>query len=183
MRRLFFTLCLTLFAGLLTAGPVAAQFSAIEVKAAFLFNFAKFTTWPDSHQPGKTGELVVGIMGKDPFGPALQPFRDTRIGGQVVRIQAVSTLAEARSCHILFISASETTRLAMILQELHQEGILTISDIQGFAASGGMIELLMIDQRIRFTVNLEATHQAKLALSSHLLNLARHIIVPKGEEP
>jgi hypothetical protein len=183
MRRLCFTFFLTLFAGLLAAGPATAQYSAIEVKAAFLFNFAKFTAWPDAHKPDSTGELVVGIMGKNPFGPALQKFHDTQVDGNEVRIRTVSTLEEARSCHILFIAASEENRLSRIFQELHQEGILTVSDIKGFAAGGGMIELLMIDQRIRFIVNLAAARKANLTLSSQLLNLARQVIMPQETTP
>jgi len=164
-------------------GSAAAQYTTTQVKAAFLFNFAKFTNWPTQHSPQQTGELIVGIMGRDPFGPALQPFRDYRIHGRPVRIRDISTLAEARGCHILFIAASESPRLRQILQQLPQSGLLTVSDIPGFAARGGMIELLKIDQRIRFIINLDASRKAGLTLSAHLLKLARNVIFARGQEP
>jgi len=156
--------------------PVSAQFSPLQVKAAFLINFAKFTVWPEEHSPAQGNELFIGIMGRDPFGPALSPFKGQTIQGHPLRIMAVSTLEEARRCHILFIASSEATRLKQLLPDLKQTGLLTVSDIPGFASRGGIIELLEIGQRIRFGINLAASSDANLVFSAHLLKLARHVI-------
>jgi len=183
MRRTFIITCLLLSIFLGFGGNASAQYSTIEVKAAFLFNFAQFTSWPAQHGPQQEGELVVGIMGRNPFGPALQAFQNKQILGRPVQVRAVSTLQEARNCHILFIAASEATHLQQVLKQLQQPGILTVSDIPGFASKGGMIELLEIDQRIRFAVNLDASRKAELILSAHLLKLARNVISAPEDKP
>lgn len=160
-----------------------AQYSPLRVKAAFLFNFAQFTSWPSEHSPQQVDGLVVGIMGRDPFGKIMQEFRDKKILGGPVHLKAVSTLEEARSCHILFIAASEASHVKQILRQLNQSAVLTVSDIPGFATQGGIIELFEIEQHIRFAINLDASRNAKLILSAHLLKLARNVLSEKRGTP
>ncbi|TYO98967.1 uncharacterized protein DUF4154 [Geothermobacter ehrlichii] len=171
-------LALVLFPG---PPPVHAGFSEIEVKAAFLFNFAHFTEWPPATAPVARGELVIGIMGKDPFGPALRRFRGKTVGGVPVRIRRISTPEEARRCHILYLSPSLKHRTRALVGLLQESPVLTVSDMQGFLERGGCIELMQIDHHIRFAVNLDRCRSAGLILRSNLLELARYVIMPEED--
>ena len=77
---------------------------------------------------------------------------------------------------MLFIASSERHRLQTLLPEAHRRGILTISDMRDFARLGGMISLLVVDNRIIFDLNLSTANKASISFSSHLLKLARDII-------
>jgi hypothetical protein len=76
---------------------------------------------------------------------------------------------------MVFISVSEKARLREILEGVKEKNILTVSDIEGFSRLGGMIELVLDDERVRFEVNLDATTKAGLELSSELLKVARAV--------
>jgi hypothetical protein len=170
---------LTLSSELLTQAAVrqgaqdeAAGFREYVIKAAFLYNFAKFTTWPRAALSDPGAPLNVCVLGEDPFGLALES-----IEGKMVKERKLLTrhLAGAKGvdrCHLLFISASETERLDWILKSLNHAPVLTISDMPGFAQAGGVIGLKTIEDKIRFEINMAAAERAGLRLSSKLLSLA-----------
>lgn len=141
-----------------------------EAKAAFLFNFAKFVHWPE---PAAADEpLRIGILGTNPFGPAIQALENSTIGGRPVRVLFPTQQDDIRACQVLFISESENSRLNKLLDALAGHPVLTVSDMDNFAARGGMIALLLHNNRIRFKINLQSAQQAGLQLSSKLLSLA-----------
>jgi hypothetical protein len=167
---------LALLAG--TAGHAAAQPgsgrtpSEYEVKAAYLLNFLRFARWmrPD------TGALSVCILGSDPFGPTLDAtIAADRPGGRAVMVRRLSPTDDPRSCHILYISASEEPRLGRILAGLQGADVLTVSDVPGFVQRNGMIQLVTAGGRIRFDIHLGATEAAGVMLSSDLLRVARTV--------
>jgi len=169
---------------LLLAGfccPVATvradDYDSREVKVAFLYNFAKFVAWPDLH-PGQ--DLVIGIYGENPFGPAWQHLGNKQVNGHPLRRIRVSTLTEAESCQILYIATTVGDRLPGILAALQGKPVLTISDLPGFTGQGGMIGLLEQNRRIRFSINLDATRSAALVLDAQLLNLAVSVVHREG---
>jgi YfiR/HmsC-like len=140
-------------------------------KAAFLFNFAQFVTWPaqeSSHAP-----LVIGILGDDPFGSYLdETVRGQKVNNRALAIQRFRRSTELRNCNILFISQSERYRAAEIVSSLKGRSILTVSDMDGFADSGGMIQFLTEQNKIRVRINLNAVKAANLKVSSKLLSVA-----------
>jgi len=157
----------------LTPGQSLAENYAVQdVKVAFLYNIAKFVSWPQT-TPEQT--IVLGILGEDPFGPALKKIKGKTIQSRPLDIRPVLTIAEAEQCHLLFISRSEKNRLDKWLPTLQSRKILIISDIPNFIDHGGMLELIEIDQRIRFAVNLDAIHDSGLRLDAQLLNLAYRV--------
>ncbi|HYM10026.1 MAG TPA: YfiR family protein [Bryobacterales bacterium] len=156
--------------------PPAASLE-YQVKAAFLYNFAKFVEWP-ADKPGG-GPFVVGVLGKDPFGAALdQAFGGKTINGRAPQIWRITGVAEARQCQILFVSSSEAKRLPEILGTLRSASVLTVSEIEDFAESGGMIRLRTEENKVRLEINVDAATQAGIRISSKLLALAR---VVRGE--
>lgn len=151
-----------------------------QVKAVFLFNFAQFVDWPADAFPDSATPVVIGVLGDDPFGPVLdQTVRDERLGGRSFQVRRYQRVDEIKTCHILFISRSEKSRLKGILAGLENRGILTVSDEDGFAERGGMIRFVTDRSRIRLQINPGAAEAGHLRISSKLLRVAE--IVAPGE--
>lgn len=149
--------------------PTYGEYS---VKAAMLYNFAKFTQWPDAVGGGGTAPIRICVLGRDPFGVALDVIEGRRIGDRVVVTARVSTAAEARSCQILFIGASEAGRLTAILGQLRHLPVLTVTDRPRGAASRAIVRLETVARKIRFAIDTERAAAAGLSFSSKLLALA-----------
>lgn len=164
---------------LCTVSTPAQQPSEHQVKAAFLFNFANFVQWPPDALTDTT-TLTIGILGDDPFGNAFKPFERRKIKGHPLRIVHSTRLQELPTCHVLFISNSEEKHLEKIFQHLRDRPVLTVSESAKFARSGGMINFVLQDKKVRFEINLQQTREAKLKLSSKLLKLA--IVIDDAEE-
>jgi hypothetical protein len=147
--------------------------SEYEIKAAFLYNFAKFVEWPAHSNQASQDSVVVGILGQDPFGFLIEKIiGDKTVGGKIIVIKRYASLEQISSCHLLFISDSESPHLNKLLSALSGRCILTVSDSKNFAHHGGMIQMYMENNRIRFIVNIDAINLANLRMSSKLLNLA-----------
>jgi YfiR/HmsC-like len=150
------------------SGPVAPD---VAVKAALLFNFGKFVQWP-SLSAG--APLVICVVGDDDIAAAvLTTVRGQNINGHGLEVRQPQESTGWRSCHLLFLAAAETRRSADGLGGIRTAPILTVSDAQGFAHGGGIIELFIADGKMRFAINIDATARAGLRLSSRLLLLAK----------
>ena len=147
--------------------------SEYQLKAAFLFNFAKFVEWPPEAFANSTSPIVIGILGEDPFGGDLErTVRDKKVNNRPFVIKELRSPAEATNCHIIFISASEKKRLPEVLSGLSGTNVLTVSETADFTASGGMINFVEENNKIRFQINDVAAKKANLKVSSKLLSLA-----------
>lgn len=142
------------------------------IKAAFLYNFAKFTQWPEEAFSGPQAPLRICVLGADPFGAALDSIVGKSVQNREVVTARLATGSDAGGCHLLFVAESEQDRLSGILEGLVVRPILTISDMKDFAKSGGMINLKVAENRIKFSINLGVARDAALNFSSRLLNLA-----------
>ena len=150
-----------------------AQSRESELKAAFVYNFAQFTEWPATAYAATNAPLVIGILGDDPFGAAINDIvRGENVGGHPIEVRRLRTVSECRDCHILFVSRSEDNRVPRILRELRNRPILTVSDLPDFAHRGGMIALYTAENKLRFRINAMVAKDAGIALSSKLLRLA-----------
>jgi hypothetical protein len=160
-----------------SAPPAHGGPSEYEVKAAFLYNFAKFVEWPASAFSAPGDALVVGVLGDDPFGDTLDRIAQNKSAqGRRIEVRRFRAVADVEGrCHILFVSPSEERDLPRIFRGLHGAPILTVSDIAGFLDHGGTINLLMEQRRVRFAVNLKAANQAGLKMSSQLLKIAKTV--------
>ena len=156
--------------------------SEYQLKAAFLYNFTRFVEWPTAAFPDPAGPFALCVLGADPFGSDL----DQTIVGKTVNerplvVRRLQNAQDLGRCHLLFISASEQGRLPQIFAMLRSRKVLTVSEVPGFTESGGIINLLLEDQRILFEINLDAAEQAELEISSKLLRLAKGV-KSKGSE-
>lgn len=174
-RSVFVFICAAMFLKSYAAEEQSTQLqpSEYEIKAAFIYNFAKFVEWPPESEQASHDFMIIGILGQDPFGRLMeQVIGGKTVGGKTILIERYQSLKEAFHCHILFIGNSELTKLNQIIQELSGKHILTVGEIDTFAEHGGMIYLYMQDKRIRFKINIDAANEASLKLSSKLLKLA-----------
>lgn len=155
-------------------GPAQEGPSEYQVKAAFLFNFGKFVQWPQSSFTNPQAPFWVCVLGEDPFGSALDDtLRGKAIDGHPVSVTRIKDAASARGCQIVFVGASEKARLPAILGSLRAWNALVVGETEGFAASGGGIQFLLEENRVRFAINPDAIRRAGLQVSSRLLALAK----------
>ena len=147
------------------------------VKAAFLYNFAKFVEWPAESFAGPASPIVLFVFGADPFGDALKSLKGKTANGRPIVVRYAANLGELERCHLLFVSASSMALLPKILQATKGWNVLTVGDVDGFARDGGTINLLNEEQRIGIEINMEAAQRSRLKISSKLLALAK-IVTP-----
>lgn len=150
-----------------------------KVKAAFLYNFAKFVEWPSDSFDGPGEPVTLCVLGDDPFGESLDTVvRGESLNGRPFVVHRTRDLREARACHVVFVPASESRRQGEILGTLRGAGVLTVGEGQGFLTDGGVIRFVLDQNRVRFEVNLDAAGAHQLRLSSKLLRLARRVYPP-----
>lgn len=150
----------------------AGETSENEVKAAYLFNFAKFVEWPERAFATKTSPIILCILGDDPFGEALTSLEMKKIKGRSLTVVRAHNKEQIKTCHMLYVSESEKKELPEIFTKTDNKPCLTVSSIEDFASKGGMIGFVRKGKNIRFEVNLDMVKRVELSVSSRLLNLA-----------
>jgi len=187
VRRAFSTswalllLTLVLLVTAPVAGAQAHSPSEYQVKAAFLFNFAKFIDWPPSAFAGPQSPFAICILGVDPFGKTIDNALEGKaIGDHPVIVLRAKDAADARRCQMVFVSSSEKQHLAELIASFRGANILIVGETERFADAGGTIELMLDQNHIRFAINTYAAEAAGLKISSKLLALAK--IVRAGPE-
>jgi hypothetical protein len=151
----------------------APVFDEYQVKAAYLYNFAKFVEWPPDAFTSADGPIGICILGQNPFGTMLEKT----VSGKVVANRTFIVLQNPDAqhlsqCHIVFISASERKHSLALLEGLKNKRILTIIETDGVSWDGGVIGLSLKDGRVRIEIDPAAAERAGLRISSKLLSLA-----------
>lgn len=144
-----------------------------QVKAAFLFNFARFVEWPPAAFRDREASFVIGVVDDEVLARALdQAVRGKVVDGRAFEVRRLQNAHEAGFCQMLYLGSADTSRLAGLLRSIRSSAILTIGDAQGFTHLGGMINFIMQGHRLRFEINPDAAERAGLRISSKLLQLA-----------
>jgi len=151
------------------------------IKAAFLYNFTKFVEWPQEAFKDDLSPINLCILGKDPFGEALNSIRDKRVRGRRLNIKHMNRIEEISECHILFVSASEKENLKPVLSSLKNSAILTVSEMEMFTQQGGIINFIVVENKIHFEINPNVARRCGLKISSQLLKLAK-IVPPESRK-
>lgn len=174
-------LCLSLAWGAKAQSSDSAASSEYLIKAGFIYNFAQLVQWPPTAFSQADSPITIGILGADPFGEIIDHVvQNKKLEGRNLVVKRLKRGASFKDCNILFISSSEVPHLEEILQSAKNLPILTIGEMPSFATRGGIINLTVEGNRVRFEVNIEAAKQANLNISSRLLALAR--IVPQSAD-
>jgi YfiR/HmsC-like len=144
-----------------------------DVEAAYLYRFGNFVQWPPDAHAGGSKQFPICVLGRDPFGSTLDAMlKGSEINGIPIIAKRVTSAKDTAGCRILYLSSSETRRLDTDLAGLGDNPVLTVSDIPDFAVHGGMIQFVLIDQRVRFEINLSNAERTGLKVSSQLLKVA-----------
>lgn len=168
LRALAFAVLMATMNAALSAGM-----SEPEVKAALLFNFARFTEWPSSQS-----RRDLCVIGWTPLSTALAQFDQRPLAAKdpVLRIRYNVAIDETGDCAMVYIPPTESRRLNYLLNTLANRPILTVSDIESFTGAGGMIGIVREDSHIRFDVNTDAAGSVGIHFNAHMLRAAHKIV-------
>jgi hypothetical protein len=153
------------------------------IKAALLFNFAKFAQWPAAAFSSDSSPLRVCVIGENPFGSALTSLEGKTAFDRPLAVVRITMVEDATTCQILFVSASEQGRLDKILDAVSALPVLTVADMDQFTGSGGIVALEKANNQARLEINVEAAEKAGLSLSSKLLRLADTVGMQAVDKP
>jgi hypothetical protein len=143
------------------------------IKAAFLFNFAKFVEWPAQAFKSPSDPIVIGVLGKNPFGDALaEAVAGKTLGGRAFQVHEVTDAQQAAGCQIVFVSSSERKRLGPLFARIGNAPVLTVGETDNFASEGGIINFKIDAGNVRLQINVEAARKQQLRISAKLLSLA-----------
>jgi hypothetical protein len=157
---------------LVTTSTTAQTVDEYHVKAAFVFNFAKFIQWPTEAFKTPSDPLVICVVGQDQMANSLrETVNGNAIDGRPVIIRQIAISQGPCDCHILFVGASAMKRFRS--QPKESTGVLTVGETPGFAADGGTINLKLEDGKVRFEINVSEAERQQLHVSSKLLSLAQ----------
>lgn len=172
LHRVMAVLCGVL-PGLLAAAPSFADAPLeYEAKAAYLLNFSRYVNWPAADG----SPLQVCVIGRDPFGEVLERALQGRSSnGRPLQARRLQQLDEVHGCQLLYISQSEDRNLPAWLPVLQDKPVLTVGESARFIRDGGIINLLLIRNTVRFEINLDAANRAGLKVSSRMLGVAANV--------
>lgn len=156
----------------------AAQESSVGIqeyrlKAAFIYNFAKFTEWMKPETADSEGALLLCVAMDGRFMDAMSTLGSKLVNGRPLRVSVCPTLEKTSQSHILFINTIDQQVAARMLRAVEGKGVLTVGEMAGFAEMGGIINFYKVANKVRFEVNLDALKRSNVRLSSHVLKLAR----------
>lgn len=150
--------------------PVASEPS---VKAAFLFKFLGYVEWRAGTLPEPTSPIVIGVMGGDAIADALATVIGGRkVGEHPVEIRRLRPNDSLDGVHLLFVGREHSSRTRQLASLAQRRGILFVTDYEGALEDGSAINLVVVDNRVRFEVSLDATEKSGIKLSSRLLAIA-----------
>ena len=150
--------------------------SEYKVKAAYLYNFAKFIKWPESKLNTKPNPLIIGILGENVFAGELIPLSGRTIRNNPIEVKHFKTLEDIKACQLLYINSSNIGELESILSKLKTRPIITVGDNKKFVSSGGVIQFVKVRGRLRFIINLSVAKNNKIHIDSQLLSLAAEVL-------
>jgi len=147
--------------------------SEYDVKAAMLLNFVRFTDWPTEAFASEQSPFVIGVVGKDPFGEVIDnTFSGKSVKGRSFVVKRLTADQNLKSCHVLFVPASEKRRQRELLDKLRGAPVLTVGETYDFRDHAGAVQFVLKDNSVGFNVNLNAAKAGKLHISSNVLRQA-----------
>jgi hypothetical protein len=181
----------------------SAKSKEYQIKAAFIYNFIKFVDWPEEKMADSNEPITIGIIGSEDFVNAFEPVIHKKVKNRNISIkyfEGYEKLKRAReederkwnqkmealkTCHVLMFCICDSVRLensSQIIKALKGSPVLTVGETAGFLESGGIINFLMEDKKVRFEINVTAAKKSKLKISSKLLRLAKRVVKEKSPQ-
>jgi hypothetical protein len=149
--------------------PAEVQTTEYRVKTAFLYNFSRFVTWPEAALRDRTG-FSLCVIGSDPFGTLLDKLAGKTVQNHPLVVRRLGSLAMLDDCQLVYIG--KNAALDDVLLLLGEKPVLTVSEATDFVEQGGIIQFTLVQNKVRFRINVDAASNAGLIISSKLLSLA-----------
>jgi hypothetical protein len=159
---------------LLAGKPQASSPPAPEykIKAAYLLNFARFVEWPSSAFVDERAPIIIGIVGEDPFGEAIEEtVKGNTVGGRTIGVKRFRQIGDIDGCHVLFVSRSLEKEIKEVLRRLGSRLVATVGECDHFAGLGGIFGFFVKENKVRFEVNVDAAKRAGLKISAKLIQV------------
>jgi hypothetical protein len=154
-----------------------------QVKAAYLFNFAKFIEWPADAFPAANAPMNFCTLGHSPVVDEIDAsVRGKNIGDHTIVVKHLHAVEEMKDCHLVFLAAGASKQEQKLIQAAKGAPLLLVSEIPGFSHAGGTINFVMEDGRLLFEVNVKAAESAHLKISAKLLTMARITSSDEGQQ-
>src|SRR3954470_6707624 len=148
---------LGVIAALCACAPALPAASEFQVKAVFLFNFARFVEWPAVTFVSADAPFVLCVYGEDPFGSDLNKVvQGETIAGRPMSVRRLREPRDVTQCQIVFIADSADRELESVLSTLEHRATLTVSDLEGAARRGTMVRMMNVNGKIRLRINIDA---------------------------
>jgi hypothetical protein len=170
-HRLSFVVIGIALAGVGARGRPVSEY---QMKAAYVYNLAKFVEWPSQSFKTATDPITICVLGQSPILATLnEAVNGEEIDERKLLVRQVAEVQQVGNCHILFIASSDRKYLQSVLRELKKPGVLTLGETSGFAEEGGVANFRLEGGKVRIEINLNAAEQQKLRISPKLLSLAQ----------
>jgi YfiR/HmsC-like len=170
------------YAQVIESPPIPAQSNEFQIKAAFIFHFAQLVDWPQSSFGPAGSPLTICTLGRVYFPGVLESaVQGKKIGARPIRVRQLADREDFQSCHLLFILGNNKKWIVDVLTAAKNLPVLTVGEADDFVPLGGMIGFRLLDNKVRFDINLQASRQANLKISSRLLLLAQGVTGDSGQ--
>jgi hypothetical protein len=177
-----FPILLTLFLAYAELCASAAQTGEVDtqtketeakVKVAYVYNFLKFVEWPGQDGNAASAPVRICVVGTDPIRTMLGELSIRKIRERPIQVEHVKGTEALRDCHLAYLTRSEEARMPQILQQIEGLPVLSVSDIPGFARTGGMFGFATEENRVKVEISQRSVRQSGLKVSAKLLEIAR----------
>lgn len=163
-----------------TLSRAQAPLSEADLKAALVFNFARYVEWPEQAFASREAPITICVLGRDRLGAAFAALDGRKLQSRAARVRTGVATNDMRGCHVVFVGDLAERQYAGVVRSLAGQPVLTIGEAENFIDSGGAIGIVEGEQRLQFEVNRNALEQAHLKVSSQLLKLARAVVGQGG---
>lgn len=152
------------------------QMDEYSIKAGYLYNFSKYVAWPEGTFAAPTAPFVICLVGEDPFGGRLDQAIAGKTSGDgrplLVKHLKTPDRSAVRECQLVFLSKSQESRVAEIVEVLKEKSIFSVADFDSFAEKGGIADLRIEGTRVKVDLNVSAANHANLKISARLQQVA-----------
>jgi hypothetical protein len=170
-----------LMAWLGSAAHAAESASESSVMAAFLYKFPAYVEWPDPAHADASQPIEIGVLGDEDVRAAMEEIAAGRTPDErSIRVRRIDGLASVKGLHVLFIGDSALAAGKQYIAAAHAQSVLTVTE-HGAAGQSSIIDFILVNGRLRFTISLPAAQRAKLQISSRLLAVAQGVRKEDGE--
>lgn len=144
------------------------------IKAAFLLNFVRYTTWPKHCFEDEQAPIVLTVVGRDPFGEILEStFKGEQVNGRRIAVRRLAEVPEKIEGHVVFCGEVSDEQRGRLIERCAEHSVLLLGERPGFAQDGACINFYPSELKVRFEINPDATAAAALEISPAVLKLAR----------